>query len=277
MRRWLLLIPLLTSLGLSACASRPPTWIEPVDDLSGWFINSTRFRASAHGNMSCADCHPEVKIDDPQAPHPNLDRLGTSATDLYDYQACARCHPQEYEAYTEGAHAKARQNPGGVKIEAEPPTCGHCHNAHYTTADRARAELATSTSESCGQCHPLQLTSYQENYHGKAAALRYEQSASCADCHGAHRVSALDTPEEAVVACRRCHPGANVNMASALIHAEETRSAPPDHPRAGQYALLFWVKMFFTLLVVGVLTFFYAHTLLWLLRDLHRKLKEWRQ
>lgn len=277
MGRWLPSTLLLVALSLSACSPRPPTWVEPTDGPRGWFIDSTRYQASAHGNMACADCHSEVKVDDPQAPHPDRNRLRVAATALYDYQACAQCHPQEYAAYTEGAHAQVRRNPGSFKSDAEPPTCGHCHDAHYAIAGRSRSELMTSTIESCGQCHELQLASYEENYHGKAAALHYEQSASCVDCHGAHRVAALTAPEEAVIACRRCHPEANVNMAGFLIHAEETLSAPSDDPRVGQYALLFWLKLFFTVLVVGVLTFFYAHTLLWLLRDLHHKLKERRQ
>jgi hypothetical protein len=277
MGRWLLLILLLAALSLSACVPRAPTWVELSEGSAGWFIDSTRYQASAHGNMACADCHPEVKVDDPWAPHPNQDLLRTAATALYDYQACAQCHTQEYAAYAEGAHAEARQNPGSIKSDNEPPTCGHCHDTHYAVAGRSRAELMASTSESCGQCHLPQLTSYKKNYHGQAAALYYGQSASCADCHGAHLVSALATPEQAVVVCRRCHPEANINMAGFLIHAEETLSTPPDAPRAGQYALLFWVRLFFTLLVVGVLTLFYAHTLLWLLRDLHRKLKEQRQ
>ena len=275
--RWVLLILSLAVLSLSACAPRPPTWAEAGEGPAGWFIDSTRYQASAHGNIACADCHPQVKLDDPQAPHPNRDLLRTAAIALYDYQACAECHPQEYAAYAEGAHAEARQNPELVQSESEPPTCGHCHDVHYVVAGRSRVELMATTVESCGQCHLLQLASYQENYHGKATALHYGQSASCADCHNAHRVSALATPEEALSSCRRCHPEANINMAGFLIHAEETISAPPDDSRASQYALLFWIKLFFIVLVVGVLTVFYVHTLLWLLRDLHHKLKERRQ
>jgi hypothetical protein len=75
------------------------------------------------------------------------------------------------------------------------------------------------------------------------------------------------------VACRRCHPQADASFASYRIHAHETLDPDPDDPRAGEFQLFFWVKLFFTVLVVSVLAFFYTHTGLWFLRSLHERLR----
>jgi len=47
----------------------------------------------------------------------------------------------------------------------------------------------------CGQCHPSELESYLENYHGKTAVdLDFADSTSCADCHGSHHFQAIPAP-----------------------------------------------------------------------------------
>ncbi len=269
------LILLLLFMPLAGCAPRPPTWPPFLDTLTRnarWYVDVERFQRSAHGGLTCEECHPDVPLEDPAAPHPDPAELTVSATSLYDYQTCEACHPQEYAAYGEGVHAEALAQPEEITLEAEAPTCGHCHDAHYV-ATETRADLLTSVSQTCGECHPDALESYEHNYHGKAALLGHERTATCSDCHGGHTVLALYEPDESVPACRRCHPDANIRLAGFRIHAEETLSPAQDDPRAQDFKLFFWVKLFFTVLVVGVLAFFYTHTALWFLRSLHERLR----
>jgi hypothetical protein len=163
-------------------------------------------------------------------------------------------------------------SPESVESGLSPPTCGHCHNAHYATPE-SRAELLTGVGEVCSECHPEALESYHHNYHGKVALLGYEKTATCADCHGAHTIRALYEAEESLPACLRCHPEANEHFASYRIHASATLNPDPDDPRSTEFRIFFWVTLFFTLLVVGVLAFFYTHTGLWFLRSLHERLR----
>jgi hypothetical protein len=267
---------LLLSVLLLGCAPRPPTWPsrpeEPADG-STWYVEMERYQRSVHGTLSCEECHPDILPGDATTPHPDTDRLGQGSTLLYDYATCEACHPLEFEAYGQGVHAEAMANPAEVQPETPPPTCGHCHNVHYATA-ATRAELLTSTSETCGTCHLEALESYEHNYHGKAALLGRQTTATCTDCHGAHTVLALYEAEEAVPACRRCHPEANQALAGYRIHAQATLNPDPDDPRASEFRLFFWVTLFFTVLVVGVLAFFYTHTGLWFLRSLHERLRK---
>jgi hypothetical protein len=273
--RALLTILLLTVLVLG-CAPRPPSWPpfpEKLGETSTWYVDMERFQRSAHGGLTCGECHADVMPGDPAEPHPDAAQIALPATALYDYGTCEPCHPQEYAAYERGVHAEAAVDPTENGSGILAPTCGDCHNAHYATAE-ARAGLLSSVSETCGsQCHAEALESYEQNYHGKAALLGYQKTATCTDCHGAHHVLALFEKAEAISACRRCHTDANTRLVGHRIHAHETLDADPDDPRAADFALFFWVRLFFTLLVVCVLGFFYTHTGLWFLRSLHERLR----
>lgn len=269
-----LTIALLATL-LMGCAPRPPSrppFVEEIEETSTWYVDVERFHRSAHGTLTCAECHADITPGDAESPHPDGTKLTLEATSLYDYETCRSCHPQEYVAYEKGVHAQVMADPEGVDLDAPAPTCGHCHNAHYATVE-TRADLLASVSATCGECHLEALQTYQQNYHGKAALLGYEETATCADCHGAHTVLTLYDAEESVPACRRCHPKANDGFASYRIHAHETLAPDPDDPRASDFRLFFWVKLFFTVLVVAVLAFFYFHTGLWFLRSVHERLR----
>jgi predicted CXXCH cytochrome family protein len=275
MRTRTFLATCLLSFLVLGCASRPPTWptfVGEPGEAVPWYVDGEQFRRSAHGNLACTECHPDILIDQPETPHPDVTKLPQAATALYDYSLCADCHPQEYSFYEEGVHAQAMAAPEGITLDVAAPTCGDCHNAHYATA-ATRAELLTSVSEVCGECHPEALATYGHNYHGKAALLGYEKTATCTDCHGAHTVLALAETDQAVSACQRCHPDANTRFADYRIHAQATLNPDPDDPRATDFRILFWVTLFFTILVVAVLAFFYTHTALWFLRSLHERLR----
>lgn len=237
---------------------------------NSWYLDVQRYNQGVHGGTDCALCHTEVISAEE---HPNPDNLPKSATDLFDYEACASCHPQEHKYYLLGAHAEVLSGTVQSEIEYPAPTCGHCHDPHYRKV-LSRLEVIDAQVDMCGQCHPLETETYLEDYHGKTAVrLDYEGSASCADCHGSHQALALDQPEEAVRACRKCHPDASERMVGYLIHAEETLSPDSDEEYSREFVLLFFVQLFFVALTIGILSFFYGHTFLWLLRSLHEKLR----
>ncbi|MGQ9600435.1 MAG: hypothetical protein ACUVWZ_13565 [Anaerolineae bacterium] len=269
------LIIALLSVMLLGCTPRPPSWPpfpEKLADTSSWYVDMARFQRSVHGTLACAECHADIKVDNPSAPHPELNRLVQEATALYKYETCQTCHPQEYTAYEQGVHAEAMTHPERIELAATAPTCGHCHSAHYAMK-LTRAELLAKVNETCGECHPEALKTYEHNYHGKVALLGREETATCTDCHGAHTVLALYEADESLPACRRCHPKANESFVGYRIHAQATLTPEPD-PRAAEFRIFFWVTLFFTCLVVGVLAFFYTHTGLWFLRSLHERLRK---
>ncbi len=239
-------------------------------ELGSWQLDVQRYNQSVHGGTNCSLCHTD--IDPEEHPSPEED-VGLSAIETFPYEACASCHPQEYDQYQRGVHAELLSGVRQSESEYPAPTCGHCHDPHYRQV-LSRLELIDVQVNVCGQCHPSELESYLEDYHGKTAVdLDFADSASCADCHGSHQVLALDQPQAAVSMCRKCHPDANENMAGFIIHAKETLSSDPNAPHAREFVLFFFIQLFFLVLTVSVLAFFYGHSFLWLLRGLHEKLR----
>jgi hypothetical protein len=249
----------------SACSSSPSTR-ETLPQRS-WWIDMGQFLSSPHGRFACSECHSD--IEEKGVKHPNPKLLGRFSTLLYDYKRCEKCHPQEYQRYLKGAHAKAL-----VERKKDAPTCGNCHVSHYVLSDQSRLELGRWMTEMCGVCHPVQKRTYLENYHGKTAALlKYEASAYCTDCHGAHTSLSLKRKEIALEVCRKCHPDAPIRFTEFVIHASKEGIKKEEVEKLKKLKIIKWVEIGFGILVFMVLAFFYSHTLVWTLRKVHEWLK----
>lgn len=301
-RRWLRLLigPLLGVLvllspGLTTMAgaeSRPPAGA----GASSWLVNMNRFAESAHSAFNCEDCHGTMveggkKHPDPDSP----DYLVKPASRRFDYRRCRKCHQLAYDRYTEGGHAKAlaeeaqttvqtgeSEKAGEVKktvatgkATGPAPTCGECHVSHYARSKLSRVAVGTSMVTVCGRCHADHAASYMENIHGRVGVdLKDEKSAFCSDCHGAHRVIALKQTDVALTVCRRCHPKAQSEFTNVVIHASVT--VPPEARSAKDKSTLWIQRVRIAAMAVLVisLVFFFGHSLLWLLREMHEKLRK---
>ncbi len=271
----LVLIPL-------AAHARPAVVSEAAPDASGWFVDLNRFSQSAHRNFTCEACHGDMRVQG--QPHPNTRdtaRLKREATRVYDYRRCSACHRESHERYLRGAHAKAlseeKGKAGSQGLDPErlkAPTCGECHSAHYSPSHLSRAAVGREMTEVCGVCHPAQKTTYLENYHGKVAVhLKNEASAYCTDCHGAHECVSLKDRKAALAACQRCHPDAGERFAQFVIHPTADGLAKDNKEKQRRVAIIRAVTVVMTIIVILVVGFFYGHSFLWLLRELHEKLR----
>jgi hypothetical protein len=250
---------------------------------SSWFIDLSRFAQSAHFNQSCEACHGTLK--DAGRLHPDSKEprfLKTEAGRRYDYKRCQTCHRRDYEGYLKGAHARAlvkeREEAASDRAWKESkikaPTCGDCHSSHYEKAHLSRLEIGRKMTERCGSCHPAQKVAYLDNFHGKTAVnLGNTKAAYCSDCHGAHESLSLKDRKAALQACRRCHPQASLNFASMIIHPIPKPDPKQDPEKAAKVAVITLVTVFMGTLVILVVVFFYGHSFLWLLREIHEKLK----
>jgi hypothetical protein len=249
----------------SACSSSPST--KETLPKRSWWIDMGKFLSSSHGRLACSECHSNIEEKGVKHPAPKL--LGRVSTLLFDYKKCEKCHPQEYQRSLKGAHAKAV-----VERKKDAPTCGNCHVTHYALSGQSRLELGKWMAEMCGTCHLVQKRTYLENYHGKTAVkLRYEASAYCTDCHGAHTCLSLKKKKEALAACQRCHPDAKIRFTDFLIHVSEEGVKKEDVEKLEKLRIIRWIEVGFGILVFGVLAFFYSHTLVWTLRKVHEWLK----
>jgi len=271
--RYYFLFFLILFLLIGSSCSTLPSFREPLppskEDLPqrSWWIDMGQFLSSSHGRLSCSECHSDIEEKGVKHPDPKL--LSRVSTLLFDYKKCEKCHPQEYQRYLKGAHAKAL-----VERKKDAPTCGNCHVTHYVLSGRSRLELGKWMTEMCGVCHLVQKRTYLENYHGKTAALlEYEASAYCTDCHGAHTCLSLKKKEVALEACLKCHPNAKLRFTDFVIHTSEEGVKKEDVEKLKKLKVIKWIEIGFGLLVVGILAFFYSHTLVWMLRKAQERLK----
>jgi hypothetical protein len=250
---------------------------------ASWFIDLSRFSRSAHGTLTCEACHGTMK--EPGKHHPESGDpqfLKREAVRIYDYGRCRSCHRPAYDRMQSGAHSRAGQQEkaGAVSgnVAGSPkyplPTCGHCHSSHYGKAQRSRLELGREQTATCGSCHPAQAASYLENSHGKKAVyLGKLNSAFCTDCHGAHQCRSLKDRTAALEACRRCHPQAREQLTGFVIHASDRDLTGKDRDKRFRVDVIRTVTLVLLVLVIGLVAFFYGHSFIWLLRELHEKLK----
>ncbi|RJR23394.1 MAG: hypothetical protein C4582_05485 [Desulfobacteraceae bacterium] len=249
---------------------------------SSWFLNMKDFSRSAHGTLSCESCH--GIMDESPGGHP---LPGTSwsqrkgSTERYDYGRCRLCHKESYERYTKGVHAEALKKekaaPQYLNLPGDKraPTCGHCHSSHYEEARLSRVESGRRMTDVCGGCHLSQKKTYMDGFHGKTAVnLGDSLSAYCSDCHGAHNCVSLKTPEAALGACLRCHPKADLSFAKFVIHpAPPAEKDGKDGKKAQWITVIRVVTAAMSGLVLLVVLFSYGHSFLWILRELHEKLR----
>ena len=255
----------------------------PAEEAS-WFIHMNRFQESAHATIPCEECHKDLTGREQTHPDPKAKTfLKTNATRNYDYSLCKSCHRSSYEKYRLGAHAKAlkrEQTSPTTEPGPQAPTCGDCHSGHYARSHLSRVETGIRMTAVCGACHRPQLITYLNNYHGKAAVnLKDPDAAYCTDCHGAHECISLKEKEVALSACQRCHPDAGKSFAQFVIHPTTQDTGPgaptePDIQKKERVALIRVVTAVMGILVLFVVCFFYGHTFVWLLRELHEKLRK---
>lgn len=263
---------------------------------SSWFIDMGKYQQSAHADLDCEKCHFQMRDSDRK--HPDFsdpDFLQLNSITGFDYTACRECHPKAYARYSQGLHARAREEQAlwtdyllppekrrstqeqNKKLEDIPPTCGHCHNVHTQLSNLSRLELGKSQMEICGPCHREFEQSYKKNIHGKIGVnLENDDAAYCTDCHGAHNVVSLEEEQQNLNACMRCHPQAKASFTEAIIH-----STPPALELLGKdnedlrwkTNLVSVVRTLIIVVVILFIVFFAAHTLLSYLREAHEKLR----
>ena len=139
-------------------------------------------RASAHGKLSCTDCHSGIDR------YPHSKSITT--------RPCASCHEAADSAWRLSVHANVR--------DREPTGCTACHGVHDVDN---RRQLQTSAgmeraNARCSTCHQGQQLPASDAHAGRAL---------CAACHGAHDVRQPELAASAVhplrqlETCGTCH------------------------------------------------------------------------
>ncbi len=198
----------------------------------------------ATSGISCFGCHGAHTVlarSDPSSP---IARSNVAET-------CGGCHEHELEAYRQSSHAA-----GLAAGDLISPTCVSCHGAHAIgrpgeTESQIGAARVVRTCEGCHE-DPQVLNasnlglavvdSYERSIHGIAYNHEIYDVATCASCHGAHRVLPPSDPRSPVhpdnvrATCAKCHTAVTEAM------VEQTRH-PGGSP--GPLGLLDRLKLYF--------------------------------
>lgn len=177
------------------------------------FVNNKKLKKSIHSGIKCVQCHVGFNAED--IPH----------TESPTKFQCSSCHKNAQTLYEEGLHGKAK-----AKKDPLAPTCKSCHGSHeiLPKTDKASKTYPLNIPKLCGACHregsPVSLQrnipethileNYTESIHGEGLIKKgLTVSATCASCHGSHRVLPHTDPRSTIArkniagTCATCHAG----------------------------------------------------------------------
>jgi cytochrome b subunit of formate dehydrogenase len=210
-------------------------------------------------NAACHDCHEGHNIGAPGSTQRIEYRLK-------NHEVCGRCHAKQQQDYLGSVHGKAVTERKDIKSAV----CSDCHNPHTIVSPQSNM-MRLAITYHCGNCHEKAAHDYLESYHGQVTNLGYGNTAKCQDCHDGHTIKKISDPSSSVHLnnrlknCRKCHEDANENFLKFRPHADaDDLDKHPD---------LYWAKRFMQALILGVMAFFWTHTLFWLFRELVDRFK----
>lgn len=207
------------------------------------YVDAAVYRNSVHAALPCTSCHPGFDKVPHQKPITDL-ALANEVT-----ASCAACHAQQAADYEASIHGKIK--------ETAPNTarCADCHGSHDIQRQEARTALHNRLNSPavCMKCHQgEEAASYQWSFHGSANRLGYTKSATCTDCHSAHKILPASDPASTVSrenlpqTCTKCHSGpAHLNWAQGYEHITN---------RSKDKAFWVWLvwKLFLVLILIDV-------------------------
>jgi hypothetical protein len=182
----------------------------PNGDVLSLTIDESHFTGSAHKDIACSECHPNINT----FPHPDLQVESTREFSLQMYTICQKCHLEQYNKTLDSVHMRSV-----AAGNTNAAICTDCHNPHTqpVITDQNGAllpEARLGIPETCAHCHSAIYDTYKQSVHG--AALTQEGNTdvpTCIDCHGVHNIVdpttntfRLDLPQ----VCAKCHTNTSI-------------------------------------------------------------------
>lgn len=183
-----------------SCHNNPDLSMElPSGETLSLYISPDVLSKSVHSplGIECQACHTEITT----YPHPKLEVQNRRELSRTYYQACQKCHSENYTETLDSMHAQAA-SAGNLSA----PICTDCHGAHdVQPPDQPRANV----SETCGKCHTEIFAAYKASIHGGALIQENNPDVPvCTDCHGVHNIQDPRTAQfrvESPELCAGCH------------------------------------------------------------------------
>ena len=211
---------------------RPHRLASPFPGIS-LHVDAALYEASVHADLSCTDCHADVKV----LPH-------TARLKAVD---CSGCHTGEAAVYAKSRHVHGYKRMAGI----EAPRCSDCHGAHAIPKSTLSSSPVyfRNIAATCTRCHgnrevieqggiaiPGAARMYEKSIHNKAIVEKgLNKSASCVDCHGAHDLKDRFDPSSPIYrtnipeTCGKCHYGI-FTIFRESVHGVALARGVPDAP-----------------------------------------------
>lgn len=242
--------------GMAKQHGLPSVYPMYVDSIHGFALNKEGLLVAAN----CQSCHGSHHILSHKNPESPTFKANIPET-------CGKCHAKINTEFQHSAHGAAI-----AKGDLKAPVCSDCHTAH-AILQPTEATFRMQSTPICGSCHSEKLSTYHDTFHSQLGLLGgYVETARCWDCHGAHDVLPASNPQSMIASanlvttCGRCHAGANKSFVQYQPHANaRDRKLNPG---------LYYVRLFMNILLIGTLTFFVIHTILWLVRSRYEQIKK---
>lgn len=231
-----------------------------IGNIADMYKDSIHGRAISKSGLivaaNCTSCHGSHDIRQKSDPASLVNRANLPAM-------CGECHGGIKTQYSSGVHGAAFD--GG---NAKAPVCADCHSAHQIQ----RAEVTSwqlDVIRECGTCHAEKIKTYNDTFHGQVTSLGFVRVATCAACHGAHRIypatdeRSMTSQARILSTCQQCHPNATEGFTRFDPHAD--KHDPDRNP------VLYFASQFMTWLLVGVFGFFGLHAAMWLPRGFRER------
>ena len=171
------------------------------------YVAEAEFKQSVHGELSCTDCHTQIR-DDAHA---------AGGKKVVKGVECETCHEKVTKEYRQSLHAKAI-----MKGAASAAHCYDCHGKHAIYPEKNAKSMVnpSNINKTCNRCHsdkdivkehalgrgPTPGELFEDSVHAQTGAV------SCASCHGGHDVKSLIDPQSSIFrsnvphTCGACHP-----------------------------------------------------------------------
>jgi nitrate reductase gamma subunit len=164
-----------------------------------WFIDNVKYHVSAHGQISCQDCHAGIQ----RSTHPNPADVTRSRTDFFNSATCFNCHDADTmkTEFSKGLH-------GGKPVERvrDYSDCIACHDPHYqphlSKKSVSTLEVSAQGPELCGKCHEKK----------EALPPPVAEDVKCLECHKTVDSRDSDRAKKLATFCLGCH-GAKAMLA----------------------------------------------------------------
>jgi len=158
---------------------------------ASWLIDPGKFHVSAHGQMSCQDCHEDIGEKDL---HPEPGDVIKKTTDFFHVDHCLSCHDNILEDLEQGLHGDRKVSDSDRYLD-----CLQCHDPHTQPPlekdPTTRFDPAKPIEAQCGACHKAQpaLPSFSD------------EDEKCMICHRAVDPADAESQKKISTLCFHCH------------------------------------------------------------------------